>query len=185
MSMSSFHIFVVLTFRLSEIIVLSIELLNWHTSLLAACCYHTDVDNPAVANLLVLGPEPAPWAAFSECDSNKHNTSTKSNKHPTNLTNNEIMEVLVFSVKIHCFFVRRFTSWPHICLMLIKNSNQTSGLHTLDFRYLGMQRQNANWQSSWINSFKGQEYECRVLQNNMLELKNKNFWVHENEVWTC
>ena len=67
MCMSSVHILVILTFLHSEIIVLSIEMLNWHTSLLASSCNHADVDKATVARLLVLGPEPAPCGAFSEC----------------------------------------------------------------------------------------------------------------------
>ena len=67
MCASSVHTLFVLTILLSEIIVLFNEMLNWYTSLLASCCSHADVDNAAVACLLVLGPEPAPYGAFSEC----------------------------------------------------------------------------------------------------------------------
>ena len=67
MCVPSVHTLVVLTFLLSEIIVLSNEMPNWHTSLLASCCILADVDNAAVACLLVLGPEPTPCGAFSEC----------------------------------------------------------------------------------------------------------------------
>jgi hypothetical protein len=67
MCASSVHTLFVLTFLLSEIIVLSNEMINWHTSLLVSCYNHADVDNAAVACLLVLGPEPAPNGAFSEC----------------------------------------------------------------------------------------------------------------------
>jgi hypothetical protein len=84
MCASSVHTLVVLTFLLSEIIELSNEMLNWHdTSLLASCCNQADVDNAAVACLLVLGPEPAPCGAFSEfcCSIARNNVQLHEAQH--------------------------------------------------------------------------------------------------------
>ena len=44
-------------------------IIQWNAQLthFFACCNHADLDNAAVACPLVLGPEPAPCSAFSEC----------------------------------------------------------------------------------------------------------------------